>query len=228
MTNPIHEKINNLLKMAEGKANGPEAKAAMAMASKLMMKHGIEEADINRGDAKAKIIESDKYSIKVVWHHFIIQGVANLYGVRTLSHPKMKHAWFIGRPVNVQAAEDTLVYILLQIEQLYKDAMPKGMTQQQRARYRKDFKNAAALEVHTKCHEIVMEQSQANTESTDCTALVITEHRSVLNQEAADHIAETYGRLRSGRSRNISYRDPAAVAAGAAAGRQVDINRRVK
>lgn len=223
MTDSIHDKIRNLLAMAEGQANDNESEQALKLAHKLMMKHGIDQDALRPKSERPEVITGNDHEYEHRWQLICAQAAAHLYSVKPLirtNHLKETFFLFVGRSDNLQAAQDTTAYLMLQIEQLYRAALPKGMTQQQRARFRKEFKYVAANRVWQRCIELV--DSAPTSTGTD---LVIYNHREQLRAEIEDHLA---GKVKAGKAfKDMSLKSDAAIIAGLAAGDQVDLHKAV-
>lgn len=224
----IHDKIRKLLALAEGKANEHESAQAMAFASALMMKHGIDAAQLKKTDKHA-IIDGDRFDLDARWMIVAGQAVGELFGTKIVTSKWPKETIrFVGRSENVDASQDTLAFVLLQIERAYKIALPKGLTKGERATWRKDFKMAAAMRVLSRCQQIVAEQIKPTvaTNSTGSTALVVVAHRQQLNEEISAHF-EAAG-VTTSRAMQIKYKSSGAVGAGRAAGNNVELNAKVR
>ena len=217
----IHDKIRNLLEMAEGKANDNESEQALKMAHTLMMKHGIEQSELHQGQAEPTIGEGNVVMDKIIrFHEYCGHAVNKLYGTRYVRTGKT-NLRFCGRSDNVVAAELTFIYIVTQINEKYKAALPKGMSKRERAHYRADFKDAAAYEVYQRCVELTNQPSL-----TGGTALVV--HQEQLSREIDDYF-EAQNIKSSRKSRGVTRsRNSAAFGAGIMAGQQVDIHKEVK
>lgn len=155
----IIARIRKLLALARD-AGATEAEAAVAMrkASDLMMQHNIDAALVDNAPEAVKVIQSnnltdamDKYQM------MIVQAVACLYDCRTLKYGD--RYCFVGRPFNIQACEETLPFVLDQLEAQYKIALKafKGdrrLTKDERGNFRTTFKEACALKVWRTAREI--------------------------------------------------------------------------
>lgn len=223
MTNSIHDKIRNLLAMAEGQANDNESEQALKLAHKLMMRHGIDQDALRPKSERPEVITGDDHSFDHRWQLVCAQAAAHLYAVKTLmrtGYDKQTYFLFVGRSDNLQAAQDTTAYLMLQIEQLYRAALPKGLTQKERARWRKEFKYIAANRVWERCHDLV--DSKPTSTGTD---LVIFNHREQLQNEIAEYLE---GKVKAGKAyKGPKLKSHDAVMAGRVAGDQVDLHKAV-
>lgn len=216
----IHEKIKKLLALAGNNSNEHEAARAMEIASELMMRHGIEQEQL--GGEKPSIKEGDYFNVDYAWYGDAAWAAARLYGVRTLRmKSRTDEKWkFVGRPQNIEAAEATFAFIILQVEGLYKAHLPKGLSQRERSAYRKDFKRGCAHRVYARACEV------ANQQSLPTSANAIVLHRSELEREVNDYLEERYQAPKKQVARTIKvgngYWD------GKRAGDSVDLHRSVK
>lgn len=222
----IHDKIRALLNTAnDARGNDNERANAERIASMLMMRHGIAKDELGE---KATVIDGNKFEIAYKWYRFAASAAAELYGVKpfyTTGGPVLL-CRFIGRPENIEAAQDTLAFYLLQVESLYKFHLPKGMTKKERADYRKTFKDQCAFRIYERVVKIVAEQTRATTKVSHATALVVLEHREQLKLEADDHISKMSG-VRRMKGVKVHSRSATAAIDGRRAGDAVDLNRKV-
>lgn len=218
----IREKIRKLLAVAEGQANEHESAQAMAMASALMMKHGINRDEL--GD-KSSVGEGSHFPVEYKWYKIAAQAAGLLYGTVAFGNYGWTTFRFVGRPENIEASQDTLAFIILQVEALYKSHLPKGLSKADRAEFRRTFKQSCIMRVYQRCHDIVEEQKRVDAPLSDCRALVIVEHRKLLEEEAMDYINGAGGVTEKARAVKIRY-TPGSVA-GFAAGDAVDLHRKV-
>lgn len=228
----IQDRIRKLIAMAEHSGgNDNEMKNAMAMASEMMMKHGISRASL---DSKpASIIEGTQFPMNYDWYIYAAEAMKHLFGVVTISYlhwDKSKTSAFIGRPDNVDAAQDTFAFVVMQVEMLYKQALPKGMTQKARAEYRKYFKVTCAKRVLQRCREVEAHQTSDDlTGAGGGTALAIIGHREQLANEVEEYMAREHPsiptRIKKGPTGRVGITGLGAMFAGERAGDTVDLNR---
>lgn len=231
MTDVI-DRIRKMIAMAEHQGgNDSEMKNAMKMASDLMMKHGITRDQVDH--VTPKVIEGSTFPISYDWYIWAVHAVKELFGVEGLFYsgvgPK-KMCAYIGRPENVEAAENTFAYIVLQVEAAYKQALPRGMTQKHRAEYRKHFKVTCAQRVYQRAAEIVKHQTTDDlTGSGGGTALVVLGHREQLANEVEEFMRASHPEVkRKTRKRSkgkVGMAGIEAMFAGQRAGDAVDLNR---
>lgn len=226
MSTPMHDKIAKLFALSnDAGATENEAAQALRLATALMLKHNISEDEIRKNDAP-KVCRGIEMEIEKKWHEVVSWAVQDLYSVKSL--------WlndtfvFVGRADNIDAAQQTYVMIVDQIEMLYKQSLPKGMSKQDRAQYRRDFKQACAVRVQYRAREIVnslMRDEQTAQAATGCTALVIINKRKELEQEIDDFFEEIS--IKKTKSRGVSVKSSQGAADGLRQGNNVQLNRRV-
>lgn len=221
----ISEKIKKLLALGKDKgATEAEAMRAMELASALMVKHGIDESTLDP-DKPRVADKGGSFSYDRDWQLEAAQAAAKLYGCTTTWIGTMsKGAFsFVGRSDNIDAAQETSAYLILQIEQLYKANLPRGMSQSERAKYRKEFKFACARRVRSRAHAIVKEQQSAGVSGS--TALVVVDYHKQLEDEIERKLkADGVRRVRP-RAKQLSG---VGAIHGYTAGDQVDLNRAVE
>lgn len=222
----IHDKIRALLNTAnDARGNDNERANAERIASMLMMRHGIAKDELGE---KTTVKDGENFDIAYKWYRFAATAAAELYGVQpfyTTGGP-MLLCRFIGRPENIEAAQDTLAFYLLQVEALYKAHLPKGLSKKERSDYRKTFKDQCAYRIYQRVKEIVVEQTQSTEGVSNATALVVLEHREQLKLETDDHISKMKD-VRQMKGVSVSAKNSNAYHAGRKAGDTVDLNRKV-
>ena len=157
----IRDKIRKLLKLARDKgASENEAASAMAMASRLMLQHNIEHVGDEEEETRAVrgnwmgIRRDDK------WERMTASAVATLFNCRSVTNGLGDHS-FAGKPSNIDACQDTFVWVCEQIEELYKEGLKTfktrmgGLDKMARSDFRKTFKEACALRVWRRIGEII-------------------------------------------------------------------------
>jgi uncharacterized protein DUF2786 len=226
----IIEKIKKLLNMTSDRGcSEDEAETALRMASGLMARHGIEQASLTANSVKnlAKIgkrisREFKKYQLVTA------QAAAELYGCTIVWYSSGKYGLeFVGRPDNTVAAESTMFWLMSQIERFYKESLPRGLTQSDRANYRKTFKEACALRVSSRVHRMMADMTRNNQSaqaSTGQNALVVSGYFERLHKENKELLQSEYaGRLKQ--SKPMRFSAGSGTAAGQAAGDRVQLRR---
>lgn len=177
----IHDKIRKLLAVANGNANEAESEVAMKMAAALMAKHQIDQDEL--GIAREDVIHGDMFEMSHLWHLHAAHAAGVLYGAQPMSSRNKEWVGFVGRPSNINAAQDTMAYIIVQVEALYKASLPKGLSKRARAEFRDDFKKACALRVYHRCLDIVDDLRKQKDAVKGVNALVVQDHFKTLKEE---------------------------------------------
>lgn len=213
----IKQKILKLLNVTA--ANGSsEAEVAFAMsaASKLMLAHGISRSELEQSEAVAG--RSENTELDNDWQKVLAQTAGNLFGCMTLFTKSMAGApvfYYIGRPENHDAAGQTFNYLCDQVERLYKNSLPRGMTQRDRANYRRTFKYACSVRVYHRADDLIAEMKRGalSTEIAGGTALVVQGYFDKLNDEVDYFLKKTGMKIR------VTKAKPRSAGLGTTAGR---------
>lgn len=191
----LKEKIRKLMNMTvENGCTEDEQESAMRMAAGLAARGGIELESIRQKDATAaqrKAIRKAVHQEFKIHQVFSAQAAAALYGCDLFLYSGGKGGLlFIGRDENIEMAEQTMFWLMRQVELLYKQYLPRGMTQSARAEYRKTFKAACAQRVYHRAVDLMHQMKnneQAAREATGQNALVVKGYFEQLQQENADY-----------------------------------------
>jgi predicted metalloendopeptidase len=169
----IIARIKNLMDLAGNNTSEEEAANAMTLARKLMLKHNLSENDLaeseNRNFASFGELKSfDKDYIRILF-----KAVGEMTSTSFVMYNNDSYK-IVGRPINQAVADELLAWLIVQVEKLYKIHLPKGMSKQERAKYRKDFKRLCSFRIFQRANELV---SVSN--SSDGTALIVLENQLV-------------------------------------------------
>lgn len=232
----IKEKIAKLLAVAHDKgATENEAATAMQMAMRLMTQHGITEADFKKIEKKA--IEGAAMEADKRWMQWMANAAGKLYGAKSVRyrHPiNGDTVRFVGREDIIDAAQLTYGWLCAQIETFYKQALPRGLSKNERAEFRRTFKEGCALRVYARVEDLVKEMMANDAAASEAlalpaaktgTALAIISHRQELEDEVEAFFAEA-GIRKS--NRQVSVRYGTGTAAGHRAGDRVKLRQEVK
>lgn len=171
----VQEIVNHLVRMGnDPRTNENEAAAALARASALMAKHGIEATDDER---KARVVRGELHQRKH-WHTYIADAVRSLFPVDYVF--KGDFLQFIGSPAHLDVAQYTHTWLINQVELFYKRALPKGLSKDARAVFRASFKDACAIRIRIRAHQLWKEMTAndaAAQAATGHNALVVIEDR---------------------------------------------------
>ena len=224
MTSNIIEKIQKLFALASDKgATEAEAAQALSMAHRLMTKHGLDQA---RVEVKPEIGSGYVDHRMQRWHQFIAMGACRLYGAIPIFERSSCGFSIVGRDEHRAAAAFTFAFIVDQIEALYKDGLPKGLSKKARSNWRKEFKTGAAIRVSNRIGRIIADltkDDETAIAAVGCTALVVLDHRSQLEDEVDSFINSTVKGLKT-RDMALKVKPTEAATLGLAAGNKVKIN----
>ncbi len=222
----IKAKIAKMLAIAKDRgASEAEAATAMSMATKMMLLHGIQEAELQQSQEIAG--RSENTELDRDWQEVIAQAAGDLFGCMTLlTRDRIKGTpcfYYIGRPENHDAAKQTFNYLLDQVERLYKAGLPRGMVQSQRAQFRRTFKYACACRIGHRARELVeeMKRGEHTQEVLGGTALVVQGYFDKLADEVDEFLKSTGMQVRMKRAKPRAAGN--GTAAGLAAGNAVNL-----
>lgn len=200
----IKEKILKLLNVKrEHGSSEAEVNFAMAAASKLMLAHGISQSELHQSQAVAG--RSETTEVDTDWQKVLAHCAGNLFGCMTLfSRSSSSGApvfYYIGRPENHDAAKQTFNYLCDQVERLYKISLPRGMTQRDRANYRRTFKYACANRVYHRADGLIAEMKRGEMtlegHAAGSTALVVQGYFDKLSDEVDEFLKKTNMTIRT-------------------------------
>lgn len=193
----LKEKLKKLLNMTvENGCTEDEQESAMRMAAGLAARAGIESEleklkDTGQQPATRKATKkgfSQEFKIHQV---LAAQAAAILYGCELYAYSNGKGGvFFVGREENIESAETTMFWLMRQVELLYKQNLPRGMTQSARAEFRRTFKAACAHRVYERAQALMREMrynEQAAQAATGQNALVVQGYFEQLERENRDY-----------------------------------------
>lgn len=212
----IRDKIKKLLAVAEGNANENESANALEMAMALMMRHGIDRASLAESTEEPGFGAACPYDHK--WQYDLALAAARLYGCVAVMDKDEPLFAFVGLSENRGAAQDTLVFLLSQVEAFYKANLPKGLSKSGRAQFRRHFKSMCAERVRRRIEDIIRAEKPEGSN-----ALVVLTERA--RQEAA-----SLGSMKNVEAvkRSVVVKPTAGTIMGYHSGGAVEINRSVK
>jgi hypothetical protein len=227
----MREKIRAMLAKAKpgSGATEEEAASAMAMAMTLMAKFGI-QVSLEEGEDQHSTwggpTERNNY---MMWHNECAGAAAVIYSCRHFiwTTDKGYQFEFVGRPDNIEAAKMTFLWLTDQVEALYKEALPPGLSKSTRAELRRTFKYACAIRIRGRAWKMMESLRNDDTlaiAATGSTALVIVKHDDALKAEADSLIAEkSNGRTLTVRPRKAGV----GTLLGFQAGDRVELNKQL-
>jgi hypothetical protein len=195
MLDKIKKRITALL--SKTVANGcteDEAHAAMMCAAGLMAQHGIDADAVRPAGTRATIKEKANYSLMKPYEALCAEAAALLYGVECHAPNFGKHGFhYVGREENVEAAEELYMWLVQQIESLYKQALPKGLSVKARSEFRTTFKGACGERIKERAQQVrrdMVRDERVAQQITSHNALVVQGHFQTLYQEIRDHYSD--------------------------------------
>ena len=212
MTDSVKAKIAKLLNMTvENGCSEDEAANAMRMAAGIAARAGIELAScMTPEQAKQKATIKRTFAEMKVYESMAAEAAACLYGVECNAPNYGKNGyWFVGRQDNIDLAEQTMLWLVQQIETLYKQHLPKGLDKRTRAEYRKSFKDACALRVWQRADALVKDMQhneQAAQNATGQNALVVAGYFQTLKSENDEYWNERQRASEAARQARIAAR----------------------
>lgn len=192
--NKVRDRISKLLNMTvDNGCSEDEQETALRLAAATATKAGIDLATFQAEQAKSSGIAAPKRAAKfkanpTQWkmHQiFAAQAAGVLYGVDVHEY-RDGTITMVGREENIELTEQTMMWLMRQVELLYKQNLTRGLSQRDRAEFRKTFKVACAHRVHHRAIEL-MRNMQFNEvaarEATGQNALVVQDYFKTLQQE---------------------------------------------
>ena len=208
MTDKAISRLRKLLSMTTDRGcTEDEQETALRLAASLAAKHGIELDSLRTEDQpKPKAVLKRRSEEFKMHQGLAARAAAALVGVE--AHVYRYGAGgitFVGREELIEMAEELMFFLFRQIEALYKEALPKGLSQRERAEFRRTFKPACAYrtleraEAHMK--KLKQDENTAR-EATGSTALVVSNYFDTLKNEVDEFWEE---RLAPSRKRAEAY-----------------------
>jgi len=192
------ERIKKLLAFAAGNHNSEEEAAnAMRMAAGLATSIGIELDSLRSKDAPIPkaVLKSSLTSLKV-YESYCAEAAGVLYGCECSAPNFGKHGyWFVGREENIELAEQTMLWLVQQVEALYKIALPRGLSKRDRAEFRGSFKDACGQRLYHRAYDLMRKMKtdeQTAQATTGSNALVVAGHFKQLQSEVEAYWEEKY------------------------------------
>jgi hypothetical protein len=212
----IHEKIANLLELANNNPSEEEAAQAASMARKLMLKYNIDERSLGR---RSSVDYNAGGAVDRDYWRLLMSGIANIIPVRPILFGNKNFKW-AGTSVNAQIADQMLTFWAQQVEHLYKQHLPPGMSKSDRAKYRTDFKRNCAVTITQRARDLRKQQALDKGEGTELVVI-----QSALEKDVEEFLATK----NISRGRGMKLRsDSLGAAHGRQAGNTVQLNRGVQ
>lgn len=189
-------RIAKLLNMTQDKGCTEDEEAnAMRMAAGIAAKLGIDlEAIRPAGAPKPQLNRKKEYRSLKVYEAYCVEAAGVLCGVEVECDNFGKHGFgFFGREENVEMAEQTMLWLVRQVELLYKEALPRGLSKRDRAEFRASFKDACGKRIFQRAKQLMAELKSDDRfaqQATGHNALVVANHFDMLTTEIQDHYRE--------------------------------------
>lgn len=214
-TQSMKDKISKLLNMTvENGCTEDEQETALRMAAGLATRAGIELDSLRMKDQTAAERKATQKTFRQEFKiHQVMaaQAASYLYGCKLYTYSGGKGGiFFIGREENVELAEQTMFWLMRQVELLYKQHLPRGMTQRDRAEYRKTFKAACAKRVMDRAYQMMIEMRQndrAAQAATGQNALVVQGYFEQLDRENSAYFDMTPEQKERAEQRRKEYEE---------------------
>ena len=210
MDNKLIEKIQKLISLADS-PNENEAKAAMAKAQELMLKHNIDMRSVESHDSEYINETSETFKREHPYMKHINGILQDFFFVKVVKSCRRGASFFnyIGEKNNVATAVHTKNFLMDTFERLWQDYRKEtGATRGSKT----SFIYGLAQGISAK----LKEQRQAAEEQY---GLVL-----VNDPKATEKMNELFNKLRSGGRNRMNLGDAAAISAGQAAGKGVSFN----
>lgn len=218
-------RIRKLLALAKDKgASENEAALAMSKASELMLKYNIDHVDDE--DAPGFVESKRSPILDQKWHFFLAGAVATLFNCRSVYTPIVVTHSFVGRPQNAEVAAETFVYLVNEVERIYKDGLRAfrsrmgRLDKASRGEFRQTFKEACALRIYHRVKEI--KAAERN---------IIPDHRALVvidnDKDKIDDMLAAAG-VKDDKKEIVPRRSGFGTGAGATAGDQIQLQKGVK
>lgn len=198
--NTALDKIRKLMALAnDPAANENEAAQALQFATALMMKHGIDEAEVNKVEY-ISVGYGSEFVAEHRWKRWSAAAAGKLYGSKPVRWGG-KEMKFAGRDDNNEAAMMTYQWICRQIDHLYKQTLEayaktlgRKMEKADYRELRRTFKEAAANRVYNRVCKIVDDLTKNDAlalQYVGSKALVVQTHRQNLDEEVNAFFAKS-------------------------------------
>lgn len=222
MTDEIKSRIAKLLALARNNPNEHEADAALRRAAKMMAEHGVTEKEVTG----SKIILSDHININKMWKRTLATAASALYGTQVFWAYDRESFRFTGDLAHVDASRETYLWLMEQVEFLYKNYLPKGLSQADRAHHRSRFKDACANRIFVRVRLIMESLEQEKIPGTSLVVLDAVKQRKI---EANDFLNEEMD-AKTIKIKTVATVDKTSLSAliGIKAGDSVELNKKVK
>lgn len=192
MDEKLIDKLQKILALTTSPEEG-EAQAAAEMLQKLLTKHGLQMADLERkGQATPGVREEahDLGKAAFVWKLDLAEALAQHYYCLALVNRTGKTVSFVGRPDNVEAMQMLYGWLMDQIKRIAREERKANYGHIDPLRFQVNFGNGAVQRLRVRMAEL-KRQRQAEA---DTMALVVQ-----YDTEISDYLENQYGYRHDGK-----------------------------
>lgn len=224
--------VRKLLALANNAgATDHEADAFMTRAASIMAAYNIRETELapETPSIGRLIITGQHWDI---WVMSLVSASATLNacdGATFVYKHDVTGAEFVGREMNREAAKAMLFYLVEQVEREYKAALPRGLSQHERAEFRRTFKLACSRRISTRASNIIYAMKTNNDvakASTGSTALVVSHSFDEQREEIKEWMNQEGLQWKTRKSRGTRWGNGSE--AGRAAGDRIQLQAQLK
>lgn len=186
------DKLQKILALTTSPVEG-EATAAAEMLQKLLTKHGLQMADLERkGQATPGIREEahDLGKAAFTWKLDLAEALAQHYFCIALVNRVGKTVSFVGRPDNVDAMQMLYGWLIDQIKRIAREERKKSYEHIDPLRFQVNFGNGAVHRLRARLAELKREAAK----QAETMALVVQ-----YDTEISDYLEDKYGYRRDGK-----------------------------
>ncbi|MFZ5501865.1 MAG: DUF2786 domain-containing protein, partial [Candidatus Micrarchaeota archaeon] len=165
----VLDTVEKLLKLAGGTDFEAEAAAAMAKAHELLLKHGLEMADVGNGQGQEDVVHLTYEMPDLCWRQcYVTLSRHNFCRVVVAPYKQPPECYIIGRPTNVKAVAAMAAKIMVQLEAMA--WVEAQMANSNRRGFRVPFVCGALSRLH---HRLLAETQKVQQATAGSQALVV-------------------------------------------------------
>lgn len=204
----IRDRVRKLLAMAADEGASENEKAfALKRAEAMIEEHNIQIGEGWDESSTIEVIKGEYFvrGMQAKYHILVGSSIAMLYDCLHVNNKPLGAHQFWGMSHQVEAAEETFLWIVAQIDDLYRVALKAfsgQLTKSQRAELRASFKDGAATRVNHRICEILEKRS----DSRDSRALVVVDAAAAVLEEMSKDLKSIVPTVRSGFGTEAGYR----------------------
>lgn len=186
----IKARIRKLLALGQS-PNEHEAAIAMTKAAELMMRHNLTEQDVT----ERKVGYGDSIDTNQKrYRQIVANAIAHVCGCVAVYRSRDQRLFqFVGKEMNVVTAQAMYAFIVDQLEGLYKQFLPKGMSKRERGEYRKQFKLTCSIRI---AHRLFAIDAQVNPAGAEAGKNALVVRRDQDREDANAALGDSVGEFR--------------------------------